>query len=279
MTVYSPSQTKAWDMCPVYRQLAYKMHLVPRRVAKRDIAAIGGRAFALAMEVYNKNSGLENAHSVAQYQIAQAKKRIVELGREVPDWELAYYSSLEPRLEHALNKYHANNPIKDYEIIAVEHKLANHGNARIDLAIRDGFGPMVVDYKFKLRLESKWYDREVEKYRNAWQLIHYTWGYGEEIKEELSRYGICLVVGEPKFSAVLHEYPVHPETMLAWKASSERMWRHMENEDRGVEQPFMATTHETQFGPCEFAKACFEHRWDTNLMLANDYVIDDEVSL
>jgi hypothetical protein len=67
--------------------------------------------------------------------------------------------------------------------------------------------------------------------------------------------------------------------MLAWRASSERMWRHMNNEDMGIEEPFMATEHETKYGPCEYAKACFEHRWDPNLMLANDYVVDDEVSL
>lgn len=235
------------------------------------------------MEVYNrtrKDQGtVVSPQTVVQAgldEIASAKKHLSDRGREIPSYETAYYHSIESRLQRAVEKYLEADPLLLYDVEDVELTLPNHGNARIDLGCRDKFGLMVVDYKFKLRLDSKYYDKEVAKYKNSWQQFHYSWAYGDHKGEEVTRYGICLVVGEPRFKVQLIEYPVHPESMEAWKKSSERIWRQMEHEDSGLSEPWMAAEHETKYGPCPYQAACFTHRWDMNLMLKEDYVLDKE---
>jgi len=269
----SPSQTSEWLRCPILRTLNYKMGLKPRRLSKGDIAAIGGRGFAKGMEVYHNGTGDPIRAALAE--VGKAKQDTTDKGRIVPQRELAYFTSIESRVEHATRKYVANDPIKilGFQVEDIELVLPDHGYARIDLGARDGYGLSVIDYKFKMRLEAKYYDQEVERYRNSWQQFHYTWAYSEHKGEPVDNYYICLVVAEPKFSARLHEYPAHPESMEMWKQSAERVWTQMEHEDAGLTQPWMAADHEDKFGPCPYQAACFTHRYDMNLMLQNDYVI------
>lgn len=272
----SPSQTAEWMECPIKRTLNSIMGLKPRRLSKGDIAAIGGRAFAKAMEVYHKGEGDPIAAGLAE--ISQAKHSIQDQGRSIPEWEMAYYSSIEPRVTHSVKKYLADDPVKalGLKVEDVELSLPNHGNARIDLGVRDSFGLSVLDHKFKLRLDSKYYEAEVEKYRNSWQQYHYCWGYGEHKNEQINSYYICLVVCEPKFSARIHEFPIHPETMEMWQESSRRIWTQMDHEDAGLSKPWMAAVHDTRYGPCPYKAACFTHRLDMNLMMQEDYVIGKE---
>lgn len=264
--------------------LTYTHGVRPRRVMHSEIAAIGGRAWARAMEVYNKGrmSGaipsLDDLSSVAVEEVKKGYAELHKQGREIPDWEEAYSGSVEPRVLHALKKYLDSDPLIGYDIVDVELSLPEHGNARIDLGVRDDFGLSVVDYKFKLRQDAKYYDKTVEGFRNSWQQFHYAWAYGEYKGETIHNYTICLVVSEPKFSVRLHEFPVHPESLQAWKASAHRIWTQMEHEDAGLVQPWMATEHESKWGPCEYQRACFDHRWDFNLMVnSGDYVIVKEV--
>lgn len=282
----SPSQTVTWGTCPVKRTLANVMGLRPRRVQHSEIAAIGGHAWAKVMEVYNnaRKSGklvgvsVNDLVSVGLDEVKKERELLDKQGREIPHWEQAYNAGIEARVEHAIKKYMVADPLDSYDIVDVELSLPDHGNARIDLGVRDSFGVSVVDYKFKLRLDSKYYDKTVEEYRNSWQQFHYCWAYGDYLGEPIHNYSICLVVAEPKFSAKLHEFPIHPESMEAWKASAERIWAQMDSEDAGISQPWMATEHVTKWGPCEFQKACFDHRWDMNLMVnSGDYVVIKEV--
>ena len=282
----SPSQTSEWMECPIKRMLNYKMGLKPRRISKGEIAAIGGRAFAKGMETFYRSQ--ISSGPVASYtdilqaslsEISLAKQHITDRGRDIPQWEQAYYASIEGRVENAIKKYLANDPItSNFTICDVEKVLPSHGNARIDLGVRDDFGLAVVDFKFKLRLDAKYYDREVLRYKNSWQQYHYSWAYEEDMCEPVRRYYICLVVAEPRFSVKLHEYPIHPETMEMWKQSAQRIWTQMEHEDQGLSQPWMAAEHETKYGPCPYQAACFTHRYDMNLMLKDDYVLDKEDS-
>ncbi len=272
----SPSQTAEWLECPIKRTLNYRMGLKPRRMGKGDIAAIGGRAFAKAMEVHYNGQG--DPLQAAIQEIDSAKQAIKDQGRQVPDWEMAYYESIEPRITHSIRKYMLDDPIKSMGLGVedVELSLPNHGYARIDLGVRDSFGLAVLDFKFKLRLDQKYYEAEVNKYTNSWQQYHYCWAYGEHKCEPVSNYYICLVVCEPKFSARIHEFPIHPETMSMWKESAERIWHQMDSEDLGLAKPWMAASHDFKYGPCPYKAACFTHRLDMNLMTQEDYVIEKE---
>jgi hypothetical protein len=272
---YSPSQTSEWASCPVKRYLNYKLGLKPRRLGKGDIAAIGGKGFGRAMESWYTNGDQELALSDGLNEIEKAKQSLIDKGRQVPDKELAYFNSIEARVEHSVKKYLKDDPIiqAGFKIEDVELSLEDHGNARIDIGARDAFGLSVIDFKFKMSLLSKWYDREVARYKNSWQQYHYGWAYSEHKKEPVNNYYICLVVCEPRFSARLHEFPIHPEGMEMWKKSAERIWTNMREEDEGLKEPYMSPSHEDQFGPCPYQEACFTHRWDMDLMLAQDYVV------
>lgn len=280
----SPTQTLTWGTCPVKRALSYGLALRPKRVMHSEIAAIGGKAFGKAMEKRNQSIvagkciDAEETIAIGLAEVDIEKGLLVSQGREIPHWEMAYAAGIEARVEHGIKKYVANDPLVGYTIRDAELTLVDYGNARIDLGIEDDFGVSVLDYKFKLRLDSKYYDKTVEEYRNSWQQFHYAWAYGEYLGTTIHNYTICLVVAEPKFSVKLHEFPVHPESMAAWKESAHRIWTQMEHEDAGLVQPWMATEHVTKWGPCEFQKACFDHRWDMNLMLnSGDYVVIKEV--
>ena len=280
----SPTQTLTWGACPVKRALSYGLALRPKRVMHSEIAAIGGKAFGKAMELRNLSIlageplSVDDTVSVGLTEVKVEKDLLVEQGREVPHWELAYAAGIEGRVEHGIKKYIQNDPLQDYHIQHVELTLPEHGNARIDVGVLDDFGHSVVDYKFKLRLDSKYYDKTVEEYKNSWQQFHYCWAYGEYLGTTIHNYIICLVVAEPKFSVKLHEFPVHPEAMTAWKESAQRIWAQMDAEDVGLAKPWMATEHVTKWGPCEFQKACFDHRWDMSLMInSGDYVITKPV--
>jgi len=241
-------------------------------MSKGDIAAIAGRGFAKAMEVYNLGTGDPIGSGLEE--IAHSKTECQDQGRYIADWDLSYYSAMEDRVKRAVVKYVANDPIKarGLTIEDVELVLPEHGMARIDVGARDASRLVVVDYKLKLWLDSKYYDKEVESYRNSWQQFHYAWAYGDHKQEPINSYYICLVVCEPRFSAKLHEYPVHPESLQMWRESAERIWRQMDLEDLEMAQPWMAALHEDKYGPCPMKDACFTHRFDMNLMTQNDYV-------
>lgn len=247
-----------------------------------EIAAIGGKAWAVAMECWNnarRNGGVNNsvrdqAINLAIEDIKIQKNLLIEQGREIPDWEQAYASSIEPRVAHAIKKYVEKDPVSAFSILDVELELTDWGRARIDLGVSDESGISVLDYKYKLRLDARYYDKEVNSYKNSWQQYHYSWAYGEYKGTPIQKYIICLVVTEPKFSVQLHEFPIHPETMLMWKQSAELYWRDMMWEDEGMIKPRMAITHEDKWGPCEYQRACFEHRFDLlNMQSSGDYVI------
>lgn len=272
----SPSQTVEWLTCPVKRWLNYSLGVKPRRLSKGDIAAIAGRGFAKGMEVWNQTQDKDAAVKAAQTEVVKNKEEIVSQGRVVPDWDLAYFVAVDSRVEKAVSKYMDDDPLPQHglSIEDVELSLPEHGNARIDVGARDVAGNLVViDYKYKARLVAEYRQKELDRYQNSWQQYHYAWGYGDLKKEVVASYYICLVVGEPKFSATLHEYPVHPESLEAWKVSAERVWTQMEWEDRGISSPWMVAVHEDRFGPCPYQAACFTHRWDMPLMMQRDYVV------
>jgi PD-(D/E)XK nuclease superfamily len=292
MRAYSPSQTTTWIDCPIKRALAYQEKWMPRRYGKRELAAILGGGVAAGLGAYYHFRGAceqwdGQSISTKPYvdiavQVTRARLReLEEIGAVVNDYDRAQQDALPDRVQRAVEKYitwdvegraipHA------WLILDVERTLPDHGHARLDLGVDDGQGPAVVDHKVKLQLKREYRQRELDRYRHSWQMLHYAWAYGAVLGRPIRRYYINLIVLEPQFSVELVPFSVEPEHMAQWEQSARRVWAQMEREDQGIEHPWMAAKHADEYGNCEFAEACLTHKWDPALMAA-EYVRKEAV--
>ena len=285
--VYSPSQTKLWLECPMKRYLRYSLGWRPRRIGKPDLTAILGRAFHAGVALYHARRQAAQPHALAPtelQEIAEASAaaatfeasrqlaRLQDQGFVVNDWDAPTAQALPLRVAKGVTRYVLADPLPAaWTIRAVEHTLEEYGNARLDLAIEDADGPAIADVKVKLTLDAKYRAKELSRYQDDHQQLHYAWAWSEIRQASVNRYYIVLVVLEPKWSVEILPYQIHPETMQAWTQSQLVTWHDMAEEDAGTREPYMAATHWSAYGDCEMRKACFEHHWDPQLM-AQDYV-------
>jgi hypothetical protein len=275
--IYSPSQTDTHGQCPIKRALRYA-GWTARGVGKRDLAAILGTAIAAGLAEYNTTRanqvggllrptvemafrpGLVGPADVARNTAIATLAVLPQQGRHIEDWDQSQANSIERRAGLAVERYIAADPIPpEWPILAVEELLPS-GQARPDLVVDDGRGPVAIDYKTKLTLKPEYEDREMARWAQSWQMLHYSW----ELKAD--HFYICLLVLEPRFRVQLIPFEVHPETMGLWGISAKQRWADMRAEDEGRRQPAMATAHVDAYGPCEFQRACFECRFDPEKM-------------
>lgn len=273
MKRYSPSTTEKWLKCPLYRHLSKEWS--PRRLGKRELAAILGKGFHVGVAGYNAHRrGLGGGDGFKEYyadmaiqsvrmELAQAKER----GAYVLDSDKAQEAALEKRVATVVANYIKNDPIPEaWTVLDVERILPEWGNCIIDLAMDTPMGPVVIDYKCKLSLDAKWLDKEIARYRLGEQRAHYSAGYGDFIGRPVHSFYICLVVCEP-FRVHLLPFVNDPEALAMWRQAREQgTWKVMEMEDQGLVGVGMAAKHMDEFGVCEFANACFEHHLDEGLM-------------
>lgn len=249
------------------RQLRYRDRWVTKVAGKRDLAAVLGTAVAAGLAAHNLKK--PDAAYIARMEAVHALQDLDEQGRRVEAWDSSQRDAISERAGRIVEKYIAHDPIpSDWRILAVEETLPS-GVARPDLVIDDGRGPTPLDYKVKLSLKREYEEREISRWRMSWQLLHYC----RELKAD--HYYIALIVAEP-FRVQLYPFEVHPETMRWWLASGVRYWKRMadddERQDAGLSSyTEMASRHADEFGECEYAAACFQHRLDPARMTA-DYV-------
>lgn len=318
MKVYSPSQTTTWLSCPIKRELSYVQKVKTRTLYKRDLAGFLGTAVAAGAGAYHNLRLLAQpekllvtpemrqacggiAHSIAKTNMAFEE----ELGRAPAPWDRAQYLAIPERAAMGTFRYVDKCPIPSHwRFIDVERTFPNHGYCRLDLIADDGLGPVVVDVKCKLTLDSRHRQKEIDRYRNFWNMLHYTWTVSEFFGSTPTRYYIVFVILEPRFETWIEEYPVKPTALQAWEQSARRVWAQMEAEDKGLPfvagtcddcmgtgradenqcpacngmgiilnkaEPYMVAKHADEFGLCEYYGACFDHEWDP-IRMAADYV-------
>lgn len=269
------------------RALRYSLGWRPRRIGKRELAAVLGTAFAAGAAVFHNRRMAAQPHILASTELTEiaedsaaaavleASRRLLglqEQGFVVNDWDAPIAQALPLRVSKGVTRYVLSNPLPAaWTIRAVEYTLADYGNARLDLAIEDADGPAIADVKVKLQLDAKYRAKELSRYQDDHQQLHYAWAWGQENVLPVHRYYIILVVLEPKFSAELLPYQIHPETMQAWQQSQLVTWHDMALEDAGEREPYMIAKHWDEYGECEYRKMCFEHHWDEQLA-THDYV-------
>lgn len=274
--VFSPSQTRDWTFCPVYWWLQ-QTHVYPRRIGKKEASAALGTAFARAVALYNtdRKHGFElnptAYQTLGQGTLAHQLNFLTEMGCQ---WEESALTpeALSQLLDTALARYIQEDPIpRSWKILDIEYTIPGSGQSRLDLGVEDGQGLAIVDYKLRLTLDDRYYDRTVSGYVNDHQQLHYAYFYGLNQCRPVERYYILLVVLTPRFSARLHPFSVCPETLQVWHHFTQQAWRHMEAQNQGDESLWMAAQHANQYGPCPMIRYCFEYRMDMTLA-AHEYV-------
>lgn len=270
LRVFSPSRTETWDSCHLKVELR---EWVPKVFAKRDLARYAGAAWAEGMAVLNRGKLEGTTHPPAL--IAQtvlgaftASVGILrEAGVQIEQQDIDDTCAM---LLKTTEKYMADDPLvlaRGWTVHDVELQLPEHGKSRIDWGGHDPYNVLCqVDYKLKINLEQRWYDKTVAEYQHSWQMQHYCWAYGDYRGEHVSRYYICLVVMGPRYRCTLHQYEIDPELTQAWHASALQKWADMAAQANKERVPDMAASHRTPFGDCEYKRACLEYKLDEDLM-------------
>lgn len=292
--VYSPTQTTAFIRDPAAWYLRYVMKWHPKFIGKKEIAGFLGTAFADGAAVYH--NGLQTlqeapgdmispeddrkailtkkAASVAVQSVKDAKARVIALGQSVYDDQNEAWDLLEKRSAEAVFKYVLNFPFDPADIIASELSLPDHGYCRLDLVIKSILGPMVVDIKTKLTLDIKYQAQTLREFEAAWQMLHYTWAYGDYTGEPIRRFAILLHVLEPKSRLpVLHPVIVNPELMQMWVQSARQVWKIMHGMRTGTTVqldpiPWLSFVFYSKFGREDWADAFTKYFMDENLLSA-----------
>lgn len=273
---YSPSTTESWLKCPLYRHL--RKEWSPRRLGKRELAAILGKGFHAGMSTWNANKGATTITTCSDAAVQSVRMELAgakERGAYVLDSDKAQEGMLEKRVATVVANYIKNDPIPPtWTVLDVERILPEWGNCIIDLAMDTPMGPVVIDYKCKLSLDARWLDKEIARYRLGEQRLHYSSGYGDFIGRPVYAFYISLVVCEP-FRVHLLPFVNDPQSLEMWRQAREQgTWKVMEMEDQGLVGVGMAAKHMDEFGICGFAGACFEHHLDTSLM-EREYLVND----
>lgn len=290
MKVYSPSQTERAMSCPMKNAL-YNEGWRTRKTGPGLLPMEVGKAIAAGLGVYNNiRKGIESsgrqidtidAKLKADYAktamdvgftfLTRGMDEIEKLGYILGNGAEEYIRTIKDRIGKSLTSYINNDPLSPkWRIVDVERTYGpEYGNARPDLVIEDDFGLAVVDYKTKSALTPKY--RTEDSYTESHQMKHYCC-FGEAIyNRPVQRFYICQIITNAG-SVNLKSYEYSTEALLLWRQATEPFWQYMEQVEKGEALPWMASNHETKYGPCEFQRACFSHRFDQDLM-KSDYIL------
>ena len=275
MKVYSPSQTTTYSFCP-YAWYLSGLGVRSKVAGQSEYGAIFGDAMAKFHQMYyteRKERGYFEAtpDDIVRYTklavetVERRVEREQQAGRVFSVDELA---GVHAAITTAVEKYVTKDPIpKDWHIAHVELKLEKWGNARPDLVcIRPDGEFVVVDHKWKRKLDNKYRDKEIARYTHSWQQKHYLAGVGDYTGIKVRTYYILLCVAAPKFKCELLPYSVTDEAMDKWYITANEMWSCMDADTYLLEHvdvpPRMNAEHETPFGPCVYSPICLEYDGD-----------------
>lgn len=284
MRIYSPSQTESHILCPMLRVLQQEGW---RRatIGRKELGGLLGSAVGVGMNTYNafrlagqtvSPSGLgiptSSCVRTALDSLREDKEDLLASGQKIGDWDVAQWNALEARVTRGVTKAIEQDPLPpDWRILDVEYEIPDSGRSRIDLAVHDGAGPMVIDYKTKLTLDAKYRDKEIARYRRSWQMFHYVYFYGKHAGVAIQRYGIVLIVLEPRFSIELLTFSVDPIVLQRWEQFARLAWQEMAVTE-GEHNPVRGQTKcRDEYGECEMVMGCWEYNLEEDLM-AREYV-------
>lgn len=279
--------------CPMLNAL-YREGWREKYIGIPTLATMVGKAVALGLGVYNNYrkqledkgrqidslSDSERA-DVSKYAMDVALRHCADEMEEIEKSELVFSSNSESYLRSVQDRicftvvgYTMADPIKpEHRIISAEHDLGpEYGNARIDLVylIQQPHERRILDYKSMSTYRAQYFERDMEKYRDHFNMLHYLWAWNDKYGDSIEAYDICALVTQP-YRVELRTYPVHPETLALWHQSTAAHWSVMEKIEQGEILPWMVSEHEDKWGKCGMYEACFKYRFDPQAM-KNRYV-------
>ncbi len=277
LPVFSPSSTQTFSFCPRKWALE-KQGWKSRYIHYPELCAWLGSAVSASLEVWNvsKQLGLQPDVDVCVdsgvRSIHEAFDQAMTQGRRITDE--AFYAGLFEKVRTAVALYTKHDPLAAYDVVAVEQTLPDSGKARPDVVVRDAQGLMVVDYKVKVNLAAQWMEKELSKYEQYHNMLHYCWKVGT------TRYAIVLIVLGPKQTVKFQPYSVSSEYGPIWLGDAQHAWAHMGAHMAIGIDTFTAhelaglagnIKHLDEYGQCGFYKACVEYGLNEALM-GVDYV-------
>jgi hypothetical protein len=186
---------------------------------------------------------------------------------------LDQWDRLPALIERALDYYTLHDPVPvTWLIKGVEYEFPDLGNMRPDLIVQDNEGLAPVDYKMTESLYVRSGEtreqaraRKMTEYCDHWNMKQYVWGVNQQMGP-CNHYYICLGELTPKPCFTLQRFDLSLERREAFELSAFKYWRHMGEIDNGHDIPAEAASHETKYGPCEYAWACQEANRNVELM-------------
>jgi len=268
--VYSPSSTELFSKCP-RRWALSRSGWKPRVIQYPELCAILGEGFSASMHELNtcimagRDKGMAEIVLRGQSTIKTRLDADIAAGRRIHEKDVEYADKLPMLLDKAVQLYLNHNPLTDWKILQSEETYPNHGRCRLDVLADDGNGPSVVDYKVKVKLESRWEDAEFAKFARSQQRFHYQWA------AQTPRFYIVLVVLGPrpyvKLSPPYGDMPFFESG--DWQRTSRSIWVQMASMEPYIENVSSipgSAVHDDKFGPCEYEDACFQHNLDPQSM-------------
>ena len=273
--VFSPTQTEKWLQCPRLWSLSKEWR--PKLATNKDVGALLGQGFAAGMAHWygqlKRDGDSIQAGQVGKEAVQTGLAELDQLGIAGATHEIHELLVSLPEITKAsIIRYIAQDPIPaDWTILDTELEMFEE-RSRLDLGLRDGAGPAVLDFKTSRKLEARYRQARVDSYRLSHQQLHYLWRYSQFLGEPVRRYYIVLVSLQPRFEATLHQFDVPEKTFKFWLRSAYTHWVRMED-DLGwlPEVPGNFNSCTTKFGPCEMWAACHDYHHDPDLM-AVEYV-------
>ena len=276
MTIYAPTRTSDFVFCPKYYEIKYVEKWAPDHYGKGELAMITGSALgAVCAQIHGYEGdtrwGAEALQRLALARIDSELDKLKQQGRTCYPKDVAYEEGLRGRMLRVIPRILERDPLpRDWKILGTEVTLPDHGNARIDLAVRDPQHLAVVDYKVKLTLRKDQVPYEREEWAYSYQMLHYSWALSLTRGEPVSRFWIYMVVLEPTFDIHLWPYEIHPEHMARFEVSSKQVWQDMADSHAGTRVWTDRPNHFKKWGrgnyKCEMFNACLKYHLDAGAM-------------
>ena len=255
MIEYSPTETTDYLLCPQYRAYRWGARWRSRVAGRMELGGTVGKGIHAGLAAHYRG---QPAPDRVAYETTLAELgRLRTLGIA---WEPALApeaTSLPDKAAWGVQKF-LTEPAPAWHVLAVEQRL---GKGVVDLIAEDGAGPLVVDTKTTLKLESRFQASRLASYLTSWQLRDYCYRVSEYLKRSVQRATVQLIILGPVFRVIRH--PLEFMDVERWlQCWAWPVWQRMEaDEDLGMPPRNLTVCHNTGYGyPCAFYGVCWEGR-------------------